>query len=70
MLVHNIGDRTGDNVLIFPLAPPSTRRLRWGIRPASISGRMNCQSAASQPTSNSRGGEEGTVASSAGMGRG
>jgi hypothetical protein len=38
-------------VAIWPIAPVSTRRWTLGILPASMSGVMTFQSAASQPTS-------------------
>ena len=50
MEVHSIGESGGCSVAICPLAPFSTRRRRLGILPASMSGWMTFQSAASQPT--------------------
>src|SRR5205807_2599120 len=46
MLVQRIGESIGWSVRIFPETPPSTIRWRLGMRPASISGWIICQSAA------------------------
>ncbi len=49
--VHSIGERGGCSVAICPMAPFSTRHRTLGILPASISGWITFQSAASHPTS-------------------
>jgi hypothetical protein len=54
MEVHSIGDSGGCRVVICAIAPFSTSRWRLGILPASISGLMTFQSAASQPMSRTR----------------
>ncbi len=51
MEVHSIGERGGCSVAICPVAPFQTRRSTLGILPASMSGWMTFQSAASHPTS-------------------
>ncbi len=51
MEVHSIGESGGCSVAICPVAPFSTRRWTLGILPASMSGWMTFQSAASHPTS-------------------
>src|SRR5579871_1175516 len=50
MEVHSIGERGGCMVAICPAAPCSTRRCVACIFPASMSGWMTFQSAASHPT--------------------
>ncbi len=51
MDVHSIGESGGWSVAICPLAPFFTRRCTLGILPASMSGWMTFQSAASHPIS-------------------
>src|SRR5579863_7729310 len=51
MEVHNIGESGGCSVEICAIAPFSTSRWTFGILPASISGWITFQSAASHPTS-------------------
>ncbi len=47
--VQSIGESGGFSVATRPMAPRSTRLCRLGILPASMSGWMAFQSAASQP---------------------
>ena len=54
---------------MLPMTPCSMKRARWGIFPASSSGWMTFQSAASQPTSRTlRGEEEGDSKDGVGAG--
>src|SRR5579859_6478286 len=50
MEVHSIGESGGCSVAICPMAPFLTSRWTLGILPASMSGWMTFQSAASHPT--------------------
>src|SRR5580700_8500176 len=50
MEVHSIGERGGWSVAICPVAPFLTSHWTLGILPASMSGRITFQSAASHPT--------------------
>jgi hypothetical protein len=49
--VHSIGERMGRSVAIFAITPRSIKRATVGNFPASMSGCITFQSAASQPTS-------------------
>jgi len=53
-----VGLSAGWRVAIFPLTPCPRKRARCGIFPASSSGWMTFQSAASQPTSRTLRGED------------